>query len=202
MEQVEVNNEVVPCVVLSDGTKVFPDGTIVEAGEVSTEDRLEVFEQRRNSIALKSTIADLPVDVKQATIYLAIISYELIGFNHADIAFLLNTNISHISAIVKLADYGRMKEFVVLKLFEAEKQDAKAILAQSAPYAATKMVKTMKEKGALGYMAAKDILGMQKIGEKSQDNAMHTLEIVIMKQEDVERASTDKLTITVGGNNV
>ena len=123
----------------------------------------------------------------------------MIGFSHADIAFLLHTDIAHISEVVKLNDFRTMKELVISKLFEAEKSDARAILAQSAPFAAAKVVNTMREKGALGYMAAKDVLALNKINEAPKENAMHTLEIVVVKKEDADKRSVDKIAVTLNG---
>lgn len=195
---IEGEATVVEPIRLIDGTLVYPDGRIeIPDAELTKEDRLEFMDRRRDNAALKTTIADLPVDIKSANILMVIISYEMIGMQHADIAFLLNTDIPHISGVVKSNDYALMKDLVINKLFETEKSDARAILAQSAPFAAAKMAKTMNEKGALGYMAAKDIVSLQRINERPQDNSMRTLEIVIIPQEELNKRSVTQLILEV-----
>lgn len=193
------DDNVIEPIRLLDGTLVYPDGEIVEKGEITTSDRLAIIERRRQNATLKSSVADLPVDGKAANIHMLIISYELCGFNHADIAYLLHTDIAHISGIVKSNDHLAMKDFVINKLFEAEKNDARAILAQAAPYAAAKIVGTIKEKGALGFTAAQALLSMQKIGDVPKDSNMRTLEIVVLTQEEMKQKSVEHIDIQING---
>lgn len=194
----EENDNVVEPIRLLDGTLVYPDGTIEEPKTLTPEERVEVMEHRRKLAVLKTSIADLPVQGNVANVYTTMITYELIGLNHADIAFLLGTSIAHISAVVKLSDYLLMKDLIINKLYETEKSDAKAIIAQAAPFAAAKLVGTMREKGALGYMASKDVLAFNKINDKPVNDAMRTLEIVILKKDDVDKRSVDNIKIQIG----
>lgn len=196
MDDVE---ERVPVLTLLDGTKVYADGNVDQEQELSKDDRIDILARRQANTSRRTAIADLPVDGKEANIYTVIITYELIGLQPADIAFLLNIDIAHLASLVKLDAYLRMKDLVVNKLFEAEHADARAILAQSAPYAAAKMVNTMRDKGVLGYTAAKDIVSLQKINEKPQDSSMRSLEIVILTGEELDKRSVDGIEIKVNG---
>lgn len=184
-------------IVLLDGTIVKFDGTVLDPAQ----QRMRMIAGLKDGSikpSTKTTVGDIPIDLKAVNALTAVIIYQLIGMSNADIAFLLDVNIPQIEAIVKSADCTLLKDFLIERIYEVEKDEARAILAQHAPLAAAKMVSTIQENGALGYMAAKDVLGMQKIYQKETDNALKTLEIVVMTKEELDRQSVSGIKIKIG----
>lgn len=184
--------------VLLDGTIVRFDGTVLDPAQQRSK-MIAGLKSGEVKPSAKATIADIPIDLKAVNAMTAIVVYQLIGMSNADIAFLLDVNIPQIEAIVKSNEHVLMKDFLVERIYEIEKDEARAILAQHAPLAAAKMVSTIQENGALGYMAAKDVLSMQKIYQEKTDNSLKTLEIVIMSKEDLDKRSVDGITVKIGG---
>lgn len=176
---------------LADGTLVYPDKRVVspvqQIAEVASETKA-----RATLSHLRTSIGDLPIDVKLSNPFTALITYELIGLPDADIAFLLDANIPRIEGLRQTSDYKRMKDFIVERVFEVEREDAKAFLSQHTMKAAKKVVSTVDAEGALGYMASKDLLQMTGVGQKqSSERLMNALEIVITKKDNKDEVEQE-----------
>jgi hypothetical protein len=146
--------------ILADGTKIDPSsGKVVREKKYGSMIAIPAPSEAQDIVArTRRGVQDMPVPPQQMNGISLVCFYAMWGLNKQDIAIQLNITVSQVENIQKLPEYKKLREDLFKSVMETEANDVRGILQQKARDAATKIIDTMDEEGALGFAAAKDIL--------------------------------------------
>ena len=160
--------------VLADGTKIDPiSGGVVKDEEVLVRvpNNIEI---KREIVASRMRIADLPVPPAQMNTLSVILSYSLQGISDNDISNVLSLPIDTVSNIKESDAYKDLQEVIVSKIVESDASDVRNMFVTNSMSAANVMVGVMEdaENGPVTRMtAAKDVL--DRAGQRPVDIVEH-----------------------------
>jgi hypothetical protein len=160
--------------VLADGTKIDPiSGGVVKDEEVLVRvpNNIEI---KREIVASRMRIADLPVPPAQMNTLSVILSYSLQGISDNDIANVLSLPSETVGTIKSSDAYRDLQETIVRKIAESDASDVRHMFVSSSMSAANVMVGVMEdsENGPVTRMtAAKDVL--DRAGQRPVDIVEH-----------------------------
>jgi hypothetical protein len=157
--------------VLADGTKINPiDGTIV-INEVLVE--VPNTEQiKREIVASRKRIADLPVPPNQMNTISVILSYSLFGISDGDISNVLAIPLNQIEIIKSSDVYINLQDQFVKNILESDLSDVRGMFVQQSRNAANTMFDLMSSNNeATRGVAAKDVL--DRAGQRPVDVIEH-----------------------------
>ena len=123
--------------VLADGTKISPlDGAIVKDEILVSVPNTEDI--KREVVASRKRISDLPVPPKQMNTLSIIISYTLFGINDKDISTTLCIPLEQLEAIKSSDIYTSLQGQFVKNIVESDLQDVRGMFVDKSRSAATK----------------------------------------------------------------
>jgi hypothetical protein len=160
--------------VLADGTKIDPiSGGVVKDEEVLVRvpNNIEI---KREIVASRMRIADLPVPPAQMNTLSVILSYSLQGISDNDISNVLSLPIDTVSNIKESDAYKDLQKVIVSKIVESDASDVRNMFVTNSMSAANVMVGVMEdaENGPVTRMtAAKDVL--DRAGQRPVDIVEH-----------------------------
>lgn len=157
--------------ILADGTKINPvDGTIV-VDEVLVE--VPNTEQiKREIVASRKRISDLPVPPEQMNTISVILSYSLFGISDEDIALVLLIPLEQIVTIKGSDAYSSLQDQFVKNIIESDLADVRGMFVQKSRYAADKVFSLLdSETESTRMSAAKDVL--DRAGQRPVDVVEH-----------------------------
>ena len=157
--------------VLADGTKINPiDGAIV-TDEILVE--VPNTEQiKREIIAARKRISDLPVPPNQMNTLSVIISYTLFGINDDDISHTLNIPHEQLIQIKSSDSYTDLQTQFLKNIVESDLADVRSLFVQKSRTAADRVFSLMDSESEVTRMvAAKDVL--DRAGQRPVDVVEH-----------------------------
>ena len=157
--------------VLADGTVINPeDGTVIQ-DEILVE--VPNTEQiKREIVASRKRISDLPVPPNQMNTLSIILSYTLFGINDQDISNVLVIPEDQINAIKMSDEYRAVQEQIVKSIVKSDESDVRGMFVQHSRHAATTMFDLLNSDSEhIKGNAAKDIL--DRAGQRPVDVVEH-----------------------------
>ena len=157
--------------VLADGTKIDPEDGCIVADEIlvavpNTE------ELKREVVASRKRIGDLPVPPNQMNTLSVIISYSLFGITDEDISNTLLIPLDQLKTIKASDSYGGLQETFLKNIVESDLSDVRGMFVQKSRTAAQTMFSLLgSESEAMRGHAAKDIL--DRAGQRPVDIVEH-----------------------------
>tara|TARA_R100000750_G_scaffold56152_1_gene42537 strand:- start:305 stop:889 length:585 start_codon:yes stop_codon:yes gene_type:complete len=157
--------------VLADGTKINPmDGGIVVDDVLVEVPNTEDI--KREIVASRKRISDLPVPPNQMNTLSVIISYTLFGINDEDMSNVLSIPLNQLEAIKATDAYLELYNQFVKNIIESDLADVRGLFVQKSRSAADVMFHLMNsENEATRGSAAKDIL--DRAGQRPVDVVEH-----------------------------
>ena len=157
--------------VLADGTKINPvDGTIVVDEELVEVPNTEQI--KREIVASRRRISDLPVPPGQMNTISVIIAYSLFGINDEDISTTLFIPLAQITAIKVSDAYSSLQEQFLKNILESDLSSVRGMFVQKGKTAADIMFKLLNsDSEATRITAAKDVL--DRAGHRPVDVIEH-----------------------------
>ena len=157
--------------VLADGTKINPVNGSVLQEEVLVE--VPNTEQiKREIVASKKRISDLPVPTAQMNTLSVIISYSLFGISDEDISNTLLIPIDQLKVIMASDEYRGLKETFVQNIVESDLSNVRSMFVQNSHKAAQTMFNLLdSDSEATRGSAAKDVL--DRAGQRPVDVVEH-----------------------------
>ncbi len=157
--------------VLADGTRVNPvDGVIIEDEFLVEVPNTEDI--KREIVAARKRISDLPVPPNQMNTISVIISYTLFGINDDDISMTLAIPPEQLIMIKSSDAYRSLQEQFVKNIMESDASDVRHMFVQKSKTAAHTMFALMESNNeATRGGAAKDIL--DRAGQRPVDVVEH-----------------------------
>ena len=176
---------------LADGTLINPlDGQVIEDdGMVEVPNTTEI---KREIVASRKRISDLPVPPSQMNTLSVIISYSLFGITDNDISNTLSIPLDKLQTIKSSDAYIALQSQFVKNIVESDLADVRGMFVQKSRSAAGKMFDLMdSDSEATRMVAAKDVL--DRAGQRPVDVVEHrhrmegglTIEYVEKKKDDV-----------------
>lgn len=168
--------------ILADGTKINPtDGAVMRDKKYSTMVEIPSGSEAQAIVAKsRRSVAELPMQPGHMNVVSLVLFYTMWGLAPADIAIQLGITNTQVKNIKELPAYTQLSEDIKKSVLAHEAGDIRSFMQKHAMGAATKIVDLMEEDGALGMMAAKDIL--DRTGNRPADVVEH-----IHKMEDTLR---------------
>jgi hypothetical protein len=157
--------------VLADGTRINPiDGTVV-TDEILVE--VPNTEQiKREVVASRKRISDLPVPPSQMNTISVIISYTLFGISNEDISTVLALPLQQVIDIKKSDVYHGLQEQFLKNILESDLSDVRGLFVQKSRHAADRMFELLdSESESTRGVAAKDVL--DRAGQRPVDVVEH-----------------------------
>jgi len=158
--------------ILADGTKINPvDGAVVQDILVKVPNTMEL---KREIVAARKRISDLPVPPAQMNTISVILSYTLFGISDDDICMTLAIPIEQIVNIKKSDAYASLQEQFVKNIIESDLSDVRGMFVQKSRSAAQVMFDVLdNDEVGVGtkMVAAKDIL--DRSGQRPVDVVEH-----------------------------
>ena len=157
--------------VLADGTKINPiDGCIV-TDEILVE--VPNTEQiKREVVAARKRISDLPVPPAQMNTISVILSYTLFGISDEDISAVLHLPTENILTIKTSDAFKDLQDTFVKNIIESDLADVRGMFVEKSRVAASKMFDLMdSESESIRTVAAKDVL--DRSGQRPVDVVEH-----------------------------
>jgi len=157
--------------ILADGTKINPiDGTIhVEDALVEVPNTAQI---KREIVASRKRISDLPVPPSQMNTISVILSYTLFGISDDDISTVLTIPLEQVEYIKSLDAYSELQTQFVKNIVESDLSDVRGLFVQKSRRAADKMFDLMEsENEATRMVASKDVL--DRSGQRPIDVVEH-----------------------------
>ena len=157
--------------VLADGTKVNPvDGVIIEDDYLVEVPNTEDI--KREIVASRKRISDLPVPPNQMNTLSIIISYSLFGIVDDDISMTLAIPIEQLTVIKSSDAYKSLQNQFIKNILESDSSDVRSLFVQKSNQAAQTMFSLMNSNNeATRGSAAKDIL--DRAGQRPVDVIEH-----------------------------
>ena len=164
--------------VLADGTKIDPiSGGVVKDEEVLVQvpNNIEI---KREIVASRMRIADLPVPPAQMNTLSVILSYSLQGISDNDIANVLSLPSETVGAIKSSDPYRDLQETIVRKIAESDASDVRNLFITSSTAAANVVLGVMadNENGPVTRMAAANSI-LDRGGHRPVDIVEHRLKM-------------------------
>ena len=159
--------------VLADGTKINP----MDGGLVSDEVFVKVpntQELKREIVASRMRVSDLPVPPKQMNTLSVILSYSLQGINDFDIANIISVNIDKLHTIKQSDPYKELQSTIIKNITESDLSDVRGMFVQKSRNAAQVMFDVIDDADigvGTKMVAAKDIL--DRAGQRPVDVVEH-----------------------------
>lgn len=159
--------------VLADGTKINP----MDGGLVSDEVFVKVpntQELKREIVASRMRVSDLPVPPKQMNTLSVILSYSLQGINDFDIANIISVDIDKLHTIKKSDPYKELQSTIIKNITESDLSDVRGMFVQKSRNAAQVMFDVIDDADigvGTKMVAAKDIL--DRAGQRPVDVVEH-----------------------------
>jgi hypothetical protein len=159
--------------VLADGTKINP----MDGGLVSDEVFVKVpntQELKREIVASRMRVSDLPVPPKQMNTLSVILSYSLQGINDFDIANIISVDIDKLHTIKKSDPYIELQSTIIKNITESDLSDVRGMFVQKSRNAAQVMFDVIDDADigvGTKMVAAKDIL--DRAGQRPVDVVEH-----------------------------
>ena len=157
--------------VLADGTKINPiDGAVV-TDEILVE--VPNTEQiKREIVATRRRISDLPVPPDQMNTLSVIISYTLFGINDDDISYTLNIPPDQLQRIKTSDAYADLQTQFLKNIVESDLANVRNLFVQRSRTAADRVFSLMdSESETTRMIAAKDVL--DRAGQRPVDVVEH-----------------------------
>jgi hypothetical protein len=157
--------------ILADGTKINPiDGTIhVEDDLVEVPNTAQI---KREIVASRKRISDLPVPPSQMNTISVILSYTLFGISDDDISTILTIPLEQVEYIKSLDAYSELQTQFIKNIVESDLSDVRGLFVQKSRRAADKMFDLMEsENEATRMVASKDVL--DRSGQRPIDVVEH-----------------------------
>ena len=157
--------------VLADGTQIDPRSGVV----IQEEPLVEVpnaADIKREIVASRKRIADLPVPPKQMNTLSVIISYSIFGINDGDISNVLAIPLAQLVAIKSSDAYKDLQSSLLANIIESDQSDVRGLFVQKSRRAADKVFSLLEsESEATRMVAAKDVL--DRAGQRPADVVEH-----------------------------
>ena len=157
--------------ILADGTKINPiDGTIhVDDSLVEVPNTAQI---KREIVASRKRISDLPVPPSQMNTISVILSYTLFGISDDDISTILTIPLEQVEYIKSLDAYSELQTQFIKNIVESDLSDVRGLFVQKSRRAADKMFDLMEsENEATRMVASKDVL--DRSGQRPIDVVEH-----------------------------
>ena len=144
--------------VLADGTIINPvDGTVVIDEELIEVPNTE--QVKREIVASRRRISDLPVPPGQMNMISVIIAYSLFGINDEDISTTLFIPLDQVIAIKSSDSYSNLQEQFLKNILESDLSSVRGMFVQKGKHAADIMFSMLySDTETTRVAAAKDIL--------------------------------------------
>ena len=160
--------------VLADGTRINPiNGTVIKEEEVLVE--VPNTEQiKREIVASRKRISDLPVPPEQMNTLSVIISYSLFGISDEDISSTLLIPLEQLHAIKGSDEYISLQGQFIKNILESDLSDVRGLFVERSRSAANLMINTLEDNDVgLGTRlgVAKDVL--DRAGHRPVDIVEH-----------------------------
>ena len=161
--------------VLADGTKIDPeDGTVVQEPYLVPVPNTE--EIKREIVASRKRIADLPVPPDQMNTLSVIISYSLFGITDEDISNTLFIPLKQLQTIKSSDDYKGLNATFLKNIVESDLSNVRGLFVQKSHTAAQTMFDLLGSNNeATRGSAAKDIL--DRAGQRPVDVVEHRMKM-------------------------
>ena len=157
--------------VLADGTKINP----VDGHVVTDEVLVEVpntAELKREIVASRKRINDLPVPPSQMNTISVIMSYSLFGIADEDISNTLLVPLEQLKAIKSSDVYAELQKQLLKNIIESDMSDVRSLFVQESHKAAKTMFNLLdSDSEATRGVAAKDVL--DRAGQRPVDIIEH-----------------------------
>jgi hypothetical protein len=160
--------------VLADGTRINPiDGAVIEEEEVLVE--VPNTEQiKREIVASRKRISDLPVPPGQMNTLSVVISYSLFGISDEDISSALLIPLEQLQTIKSSDEYTNLQGQFIKNILESDLSDVRGLFVERSRSAANLMIDTLENNEVgLGTRlgVAKDVL--DRAGHRPADIIEH-----------------------------
>ena len=157
--------------VLADGTRIDPESGTVIQDEVLVKVP-NTQEIKREIVASRKRISDLPVPPNQMNTISVIISYALFGISDEDIGNVLLIPMDQLKAIKNSDTYSNIHDQFVKNILESDASDVRNMFVQQSRNAADRMFSLMDSGNeATRMVAAKDVL--DRAGQRPVDIIEH-----------------------------
>ena len=157
--------------VLADGTKINPVDGYVVTDEVLVEVP-NTAELKREIVASRKRISDLPVPPSQMNTISVIISYSLFGITDEDISNTLLIPIEQLQAIKSSDVYAGLQQQLLKNIVESDLSDVRGLFVQKSRKAAKTMFDLLdSDSESTRGVAAKDVL--DRAGQRPVDVVEH-----------------------------
>ena len=157
--------------VLADGTLINPENGTVVPNEVLVEVP-NTADIKREIVASRKRISDLPVPPNQMNTISVILSYSLFGITDEDISLVLSIPLDQIQTIKSSDAFSSLQEAFVKNIVEQDLSDVRGMFVQKSRRAADTMFDLLEsESEATRGSAAKDIL--DRAGQRPVDVVEH-----------------------------
>ena len=157
--------------VLADGTKINP----VDGHVVTDEILVEVpntEEIKREIVASRKRISDLPVPPSQMNTISVIISYSLFGITDEDISNTLLISLKQLQEIKASDAYSGLQQQLLKNIIESDMSDVRGLFVQKSRKAANTMFDLLdSDSESTRGVAAKDVL--DRAGQRPVDVVEH-----------------------------
>jgi hypothetical protein len=163
--------------VLADGTRIDPEAGTVMSDEILVEVP-NTTEIKREIVAARKRISDLPVPPDQMNTLSVILSYSLFGISDDDISLTLSIPMEQIEVIKKSDAYSTLQETFVKNITESDLSDVRGLFVQKSRGAAQIMFDVIDNPDVgvgTKMMAAKDVL--DRAGQRPVDVIEHRMKL-------------------------
>lgn len=159
--------------VLADGTKINPvDGGVVVDRDDGLIEVPNTEQIKREIVASRRRISDLPVPPGEMNLISVIISYSLFGINDEDIATTLSIPLEQVTTIKQSDPYTNIQDQLIKNIVESDLSDVRNLFVQKSRIAANKMLSLLNsDNEATSITAAKDVL--DRAGHRPVDVIEH-----------------------------
>ena len=157
--------------VLADGTKISPINGIVVTDDIMVEVP-NTDDIKREIVASRKRISDLPVPPKQMNTISVIISYSLFGISDPDICSILSITPDQLTTIKTSDGYAAIQQEFIKNIVESDLSNVRSMFVQKSHSAAQKMFQLLDSTNeATRMVAAKDVL--DRAGHRPADVIEH-----------------------------
>jgi len=163
--------------ILADGTKINPiDGAILSEDDASLVEVPNTEQLKREVVASRKRISDLPVPPEQMNTLSVIISYSLFGIANEDISNTLLIPLEQIIQIKESDTYNNLQEQFLKNILESDLSSVRGMFVQNGNKAAKIMFNLLNSGSeATQITAAKDVL--DRAGHRPVDVIEHRLKM-------------------------
>jgi len=157
--------------ILADGTKIDPvDGAIVNEDVLVPVPNTE--ELKREVVAARKRISDLPVPPNKMNTLSVIIAYSIFGISDEDISLTLSIPLEQLKTIKISSVYTTLQKQLIDNILQSDASDVRGLFIQESRTAAQTMFTLMRsENETTRSVAAKDVL--DRAGQRPVDVIEH-----------------------------